>query len=697
MKAILIAEKPSLMREIQAAYREHRSEIPFEIDFLSQAGHLVGLKMPEEIDEEKYKKWRLDNFPIDVPYQYKILPGKGDLVKNIRTAVRNGEYDFVIHAGDPDGEGELLIRLVLDYVGNALPVKRFWINDQTHAAIVRALNHMRNDSEYDAVYHAALVRQHEDYQFGMNATGTATLKLGELYKLGRVKAAIIRMIVDRELAIRNFVQSSTWKRCFTYDGCEFVNGEEFEEETRAKASLPAFPYATVTEVKDEVKSHKAPKLYKLSTLQTDAHKKLHFSGAQTLALLQNLYEAKVVSYPRTDCEYISSGVDIGSIKNNICNAVGVDTKLLVRSADSVKGDSQYVNDKAIASEGHTAIIPTGAGSFASLGENEKKLYDLIARRFLAIFGNVKQVRNLSVTAIPGEDAILGNYVWKESMDVAAGYELVLDPSYQCKIGKNRSFQKGQVLKPVEFTTKECVAKPPARYNDGSLIAAMDKPEAFQDGEKKVAYKIGTPATRANIIKECIACGYIQADKNGVYASTQKAERVIEELGDIALFNVTNSGRWEAMLEQIRHGEADAKEVETLLQKECINITEDIKSRDIKKAAYSRGEGSASVLGTCPKCGGNIVSGKFGAYCTNKCGMQVSKAMGKVLTDAQVRSLLEGKKVLIRGIKSSKPGKSPYDAYLKVTGTEDFTYQKNGTGEPITMTGLKFEISFPPRK
>lgn len=690
-KALLIAEKPSLMKAIQSAYREKRSEFDFDIDFLSQAGHLVGLKMPDEIDKEKYKKWAMDNFPLDVPYKYKVLPGKTDLVSKIKSAVKSGDYDFIIHAGDPDGEGELLVRLVLDYVGNKLPVERFWVNDQTPVAIVNGLKNLKPDSEYDRVYYAALVRQHADYQFGMNITGVSTLKMGQLYKLGRVKAAIIRMLVDRERAIRDFVQTSTWKRSFVYKDCEFVNDDEFDTKEKALKAMPVFDWATVINVKDEVKAHKAPKLFKLSTLQTEAYKRLHFSSTQTLATLQKLYEAQMVTYPRTDCEYISSNVDIYGVAKRVCPKIGVDDSLLVRN--DIKSDKSYVNDKAIAAEGHTAIMPTGSGNVTSLGENERRLYDLIARRYLAIFAAPKKVRNVTVTAVPGNDQVLGNYVWKESSDVEAGYELVFDKDYKMKAPCGVKFTKGDTLKPVDFAVKECVAKPPVRYNDGSLIAAMDKDENFEgeDGTK-VKYKIGTQATRASIIKDCIQCGYINVEKGGAYAATQKAEQVIDEIGDVSLFNVDNSGRWEFMLEQIRHGEADYREVESTLLKECQDATNDIKGRDIKKSFHGRGEEKAVVLGKCPKCGNEILDGKFGAYCQGKCGIQLGKAMGKILTAAQVRSLLAGKKTMVRGIESKKKPGTTYDAYLKMTGTEDFSYKKSD-GTTATGTGLKFEISF----
>ncbi len=690
MKAILIAEKPSLMREIQAAYNENRSAIPFEIDFLSQAGHLVGLKLPNEINEDKYGKWHMDNFPIDVPYQYKISEGKRELVTKIRSAVKSGIYDFIIHAGDPDQEGELLINLVLDYIGNELPVKRFWTNDITHGAIVKALQNLKDDSEYVNIYNAALTRQHADYQFGMNITGVATLKMGELYKLGRVKAPIIKMIVDRELAIRNFVEKSTWKRAFSYMGCEFVNAEEYEEEAQALSRLPQTTSATITNVKDEIKNYKAPKLYKLSTLQSDAYKKLGFSGAQTLETLQHLYEAKLVSYPRTDCEYISSAVDLQGIIKATSTKFGYDAGSFTNHIDFIKKDSSYVNDKAIATEGHTAIIPTGEGSLGGFGERERALYELIVRRFLAIFAEPKQVRNLSVTAIPDSDASLGDYIFKESSDINPGYELVLNPTYEMKKGKGLSFSKDQTLNPVDFHIKECISKPPVRYNDGSLIKALDNPEEYKDDDnKKVTYSIGTPATRANIIEECIQCGYFTKEK-GVFIPTAKAERIIEELGDVALFSVTNSGRWENLLDQIRHGELNAKKVEMELLKECQASTVDIKNRNIKKASSPIFSKASPALGKCPHCGEDVIDGKFGPYCSGKCGMQISKAMGKTLTKMQIKSLLSGKKILMKDL-TSKTGKK-YSAYLTPVGVESFSYKGND-GSVKQGYGFKFQMDY----
>ena len=361
MKALLIAEKPSLMREVKGVYDKHKGEFPDQIDFMAQAGHLVGLKTPKEVDEEKYGKWDLKFLPEVYPYEYKVLEGKHKLVQDIKNAVKSGSYDYIINAGDPDQEGELLIRLVLSYVGNNLPVKRFWSNDLTEEAVTDALHHLKDDAELDTVYDSALTRQHADFQIGMNVTSAATLKMGELCKLGRIKAAIVAMLVERERAIRDFVEKKTYRPAFSYKDCEFVHDKPFDEEKDALAFNPKADRAYVTDVKVNRNKKKAPKLFKLSTLQTESYKALKMTAEDTLATLQLLYEKKAVTYPRSGCEYISPNVDIGGIAKKVLKEVPVDVKLLTRDPEDVLKDKTYANTKEIQKEGHTAIIPTGNG------------------------------------------------------------------------------------------------------------------------------------------------------------------------------------------------------------------------------------------------------------------------------------------------------------------------------------------------
>lgn len=646
MRAILIAEKPSLMREIETVYKKIKTSLGLEIDFLAQAGHLVGLKTPDMIDK-KYEKWRLENFPIDVPYEYYVLKGKENLIREIKSAVNSGKYDCVIHAGDPDGEGELLVRLVLAYVNNKLPVKRFWTNDLTFGAIEKALKNLSNDSDYDRVYDAALLRQHLDYQFGMNLTGTGTLCCGALLKLGRVKAIIVERIVRRELEIQNFKDSSKFKHAFTYMGCEFVGENEYDTDANARTGLPKNNSAEVTEVTEKKSKRKAPKLYKLSTLQTDAHHRYKMNGKDVLATVQSLYEKKFVSYPRTDCEYISSHIDAEKILTSLAGLLSIPSGYLTNPA-TIMADKTYANDKAIASEGHTAIIPTGVVP-SGLSGYEEKIYDMIVRRFFAIFSPEKETRTVTVKAVAEEE----EYIYSETEDLDAGWELMLNPAYKARILPKVTFKKG-ALSPVDFFVKEIKAKPPVRYNSGSLIKALDTPDDYVDANgKKLKYKIGTPATRSNIIDECIKCGYFTADKNGVYAPTDLGFYLINTLGDLPVFDITTSAKWEELFEQVRANEKQAKIIEADMMNELHNIIADIKSRPITPMTKQSGNsaGSKGSLGTCPLCGGIIFENSKAYSCSNwngnpKCNFTIWKEspMKFKVTKADLAKLISGKEI-----------------------------------------------------
>lgn len=682
-KAVLIAEKPSLMRKLQNVYNKHKNEFNVEIDFLSQAGHVVGLKQPKEIDAEKYGKWKLSNFPEQYPFEYKVSPGKYDLVQNIKNAVKKGNYDYVIHAGDPDGEGELLVRLALEFVGNKLPVKRFWINAETEGEILGALKNLQDDANYDHIYEAALVRQHADYQFGMNCTGVITCKNGDLCKIGRVKAPIISIIAKRELEIRDYVETITYKPAFRYQNCEFVRNEVFNTSEEALKGVPKTEYATISEYKAEKKAQKAPKLFKLSTLQTEAHKQLGFSAAKTLSVLQSLYETGSVSYPRTACEYISSAVDIGYIAKRILKEIEVDTKLLVREPSDVTKDKLYCNNAAIASEGHTAIVPTGKGLSNGASKDEIALYEVICKRFLAMFGPAKETMHIKAVGIPSgsED----EYIYSESYDINPGYELILNEKYKMKKGSGVEFKKGETLHPIEFFAKECVSQKPSRYNDGSIITALEKPEKYEGDEGKVSYNIGTPATRATIIEECVKNGYFTKQK-GVFYATDKAIALYEAYKDVPLFMPIESGKWEEMFENIRTGKVDYKEVENTLLKKMEESVDILKKIDVN--AFEKEGKSSKSIGSCPNCSTPVTKGPYGLYCPGKCGMSFGKVFGKTMTDSQWSKVLKGERVLLKDLKSQS-GKT-YNAYVKPIGCGSYSYKKQD-GTEVTGLQMKFEL------
>lgn len=690
---LLIAEKPDLMRKIQAVYQKISNTLSYTCDFTAQAGHLVTLKLPKEIDKEKYGKWVIDAFPQMYPYKYKVIPEKKDMYERIDSAIKSGKYDGIIHAGDPDQEGELLIRLVLGMSKNTLPVYRFWTNDLSEESIKKALMSLKNDKEYDSLFQAALIRQRSDYQFGFNLTGVVTVKMGgELCRLGRVKAPIIYILAKREAEIRNYVEKITYKPAFRYKDCEFIYDKQFDTKEQAEAQNPMTDRAVVTDFKSENKNTKPPKLFKLSTLQVASFKELKMSGSDTLATLQTLYEQRLVSYPRTDCEFISTETDIEGIKNKVVGILSFDTSLLKRASADVLKDKNFCNDKAISTEGHTAIIPTGEKP-GNLTKQQQDLYLLICKQYLAMFGENKVTKHNTVTASP--QGSTNEYVFKEKEDLIVGFELILKSDYEVAKASGINWQQGMVLSPIELFAKECVSKPPKRFNNGSLIKLLDNPEQYENEEgTKIKYSIGTPATRSGIIEQCLVTknnpgGYIE-EKKGAYYATPKAEALVENFESIPIFQPIESGKWENYLIRVRNREVDPKKVQDSLLREMLESIERIKQLQVTPLQSSSGS-QTKVLGTCPHCKAEVVTGKFGPYCKNKCGMFVAKAMGKELTEAQISSLLQNKRTLVKGLKSNKG--STYDAYLTPSGISEFTYTKSD-GTKATGYGWTFSMEFP---
>lgn len=656
MRYLLIAEKPSLMRTIQDVYNKHKSEIGYDCDFLAQAGHLMRLKQPKELNK-KYEKWTRENYPMDLTYEYRVIEGKEDLYKKIKSAVTSGQYDRIIHAGDPDQEGELLVRLPLMHMGNRLPVDRFWSNDLTEGAVLYALTHLKDDKEFDGYYQAALLRQHMDYQYGMNMTGVMTIAMGPTIRIGRVKAPIIHILAAREKEIEDFVPHSDYVHEADVKGYPFLGETRYATEGEAKETLPG--KFAVMNVTDKKVQRKAGKLYKLSTLQSVASSLYGFSGAKTLALCQSLYEKKLLSYPRTDCEYLASHTDAESILNNLGHLIHL-SQYHLQPMDAVKQDGSYFNDKAIGSEGHTAIIPTGEFPQGLTGD-EEKIFDLVLRKFASIFGMPKTVRTVKADGV-SENREKYSMSVEEVLD--PGFELILNPNYQGSTCSHETLTKG-VCEPkdVTFTTHEIKAKCPSRYTDGTLISALDHPvnlskKLDSDAEETGNYKIGTPATRANIIEDCIKSGYFKREKGKFFASPL-AMTLMKQLGWVKLFDIQTTAKWEHSLNEIRNGEVPMESVEKTMMDTMRESVDEVLHADIKKIAAGYPGGKRTPIGKCPLCGGDVYEYTKSFGCSNwktkgcKFTLWKRSFMDYSITKTDAKKLIEGK--TIKKVVTSKKG------------------------------------------
>lgn len=701
-KALLIAEKPSLMRAIQDVYNRNRAKIPYEVTFVSQRGHLVTLKLPHEIDEER-KKWKWENLPFHPEdhggWQYKIIQeaksGKNLTARErfelIKKELKSGAYDFVINAGDPDQEGELLVRLVLEFAKNTLPVKRFWTNDLTESHVLDALLNLKDDDK-DALcvnlYAAARGRQHSDYRFGMNLTEAATLKMNARVACGRVKTPILAIVCRREEEIRNFKPKtvfgveSRYKEDFTgtlFDQTSVVEGEDEEDdkkegiiwfETREEAEnvMKALPKtAEVVSCEKKRTETFAPKLFKLATLQVEAGKR-GLNDAYTLQVIQGLYERELLSYPRTDCEYLSSGENFTGILAAVEAVPELESYAkAVTPADinKVRGTKKWINDKALEEAGHSAIRPTTKKpDFSSMTEDEKTIYTMVCKRFLAMFLPPVVQDKVLLVAKAGDKTFKS----RGKTLVSPGYSVLFGTKFADMEIPSKA--AGDMLDVTEYKVTEKTSTCPRRYTSPGLVEVCESPAKFLDDPSLKALgkrlKIGTSATRSSIIRQLITVDkYLEEkkEKSTTYIlPTPMGESIIKNLGSCDICKVDLTGIWEEKLEMVRTGAMSLADFESGMRTHVEDLIKDIKDKDMTSLRTSK----YAVVGACPVCGKDLCEGAKGFFCMGfkddpKCGIGMYKEfVGTAINKTDFLRLMEGGEIT----KTLKKGTSAWEQRLK---------------------------------
>lgn len=697
-KALLIAEKPSLRRSIEEVYDRHKSEIPYDITFMEQRGHLITLKLPSELDEEQ-KHWSWDNLPFDPAehggWQYKIIQEKKtgrfmtakERYVAIRDELKTGKYDLIIHAGDPDQEGELLVNIVLHSMKNRLPVKRFWTNDLTEDKVLEALKNLRDDDHDPMLIHlmdAAVGRQHSDYRFGMNISEAASLKMNTRAACGRVKTPVLAIVCKREQEIRDFKPVTVYGVTAVYDegfkgqmfdeSAETESEEESSKESEQDNSIIWFDtYDEAKEAADALgnsavvkscttkrETKYAPKLFKLATAQIAAGK-FGYSSAKTLEIIQSLYEKKYLSYPRTDCEYISSHEDLAQMLKSAETIP--ELKPFIDKIDSsvigkVRSTKKWVNDDKLKESGHSALVPTtNRPDLDTLTEEERNIYTMICRQFVAIFLPPRITdKTVLIADIDGH-----SFKSNGRTLISKGYtELLTTSVSDVEIPKHDA---GDTLGVDSFDISEKTSTCPKRFTDAALIAACESPARYLNDQSLKSLgkrlKIGTPATRASIIEQLIKKdGYLQrkTEKKTQYiVPTEAGEQIYEALKDYDICKVDMTGQWEELLEQVRRGEMTLPELEETMKKSVAKLVSDIKNSDIKSVKGPAKE--RHVIGKCPKCGGNLIASEKGFYCSNwkAEGCDVGgarKIKDSVITEEEFLRMLSGE-TIDKEIKSGK--------------------------------------------
>lgn len=676
MKALLIAEKNSVRKNIEQAYMHNREKIPYELDCFEMHGHLMRLKLPNEIDTSM-AKWDVNTLPFNPKdyngYEYTVIAETQNLYDRIKDAYDTGDYDFIIHAGDSDMEGELLVRLLLNSLDISIPVKRFWVNASTENEYLNGLLNLRDDDNDPLLinlYHAGLMRQHADYLLGMNGSVAAgcTFNLKGA-SVGRTVSAVLNMIVTREEEIKNFVSKTEYGVAVTYgphpfvgnyfdyvksekDGKEVIKEEYvfFKTPQEAKELISKLPEtATVRKVEKKKKVTKAPKLYNLGDIQVDAAAKFSYDADETLNIIQSLYDKKYLTYPRTDCNYISPELNLKRLLDVASVIPGgeiVDTITNAR-INEIHSDKTYINKEECGKHGHTALMVTDIKpNFNSFTEEEKNIYNLVAQRFISIFLQ-PLIQELATIYTKAE-----NYNFKSTG------KIIVDKGFTDFIhAKFKDIPLPDVKENDVLTIKGQVTKreatPPKRFSKSTLVIALNKPAPFLKNQEYKTLKdrlhIGTSSTQGSLIKKLKDKHYVEV-KNDIFYPTQLGMQFAKALRCSDIVDVDTTAIWELKLDDIKHGIMDYKEFEKEIEAANIKMINDIKNSPLKITAVPQ---VGAKVCSCPLCKGNVIEGNKGYFCENypedkgACKFRLPKEFPKIklkITLDDLKNLCSGKKI-----------------------------------------------------
>jgi DNA topoisomerase-3 len=707
-KTLIIAEKPSVARDIVAAlpesFDEHKNFYESDDYVVTFAvGHLLELSDPEEYDPA-WKSWKLDNLPM-IPAEFQVKPRdkkSATQLNLIHKLLKRKDVDRIVNACDAGREGELIFTHIYETSGVDKPVERLWINSMTKQAIRDGFDRLRPADQLEPLRDAARSRSEADWLVGMNATRAATTRRGwgaGVVSLGRVQTPTLAMMVKREREIQAFVPEPYWLVHATFDpryqGLWFEGDENrLKDGKRADEVVEKVKGKTgrVESVERKEQSERAPLLYDLTSLQRDANRRYGFSARRTLSAAQSLYEGKkAITYPRTNSRYLSGDL-VPQLKPTAQTLVPIGEYR--KAAEYVLGLDQLplgrvVNDARV--DDHHAIIPTDvAHDLSNFSPDERRIFDLVAKRFLAVFHPpARYARTTVVTEVEGERFRTRGKVtleagWRGVYGVEADAEAKQDEDSEGE-GELPALQQGQEVKCVDAESEARETKPPPRYTEATLLSAMETAGKLVDDEElREAMKergLGTPATRAEIIETLIRREYVERAGKDLQP-TPKGLSVVTMLEAHPITSAELTGDWEKQLSDIEHGNGDRSVFMEGIAGFAQETVDQIRSLPDEKIKVERVE-----LGLCPKCGaetGEIIKENSRAYgCTSwksreepGCGFVIWKRVaGRTLTPEIARQLLEDGRTreVLSGFRS-RNGK-PFRArlVLKEDGKVEFEF------------------------
>ena len=614
-KKLLVTEKPSVAMEFAKALKINttRKNGYLESDdwiITWCVGHLVTMSYPEKYDE-KLKLWRLDTLPfIPEEWKYELIPQVENQFNIINSLMHRDDLEAIYNAGDSGREGEYIQRLVYMMANPdpKIPKKRVWIDSQTEEEILKGIREAKDMSEYDSLSNSAYLRAKEDYLIGINFSRLMSIIFGRRVakqinedrvsiSIGRVMTCVLGMVVSREREIRDFKKTKYYKIVGTfgedteektnnnftaewkvtenskmYNSPYLYNENGFKKEEHAKKFIDYLKpkEAIIKEVKKSKQKENPPLLFNLAEVQNECTKKFKIKPDETLEIIQELYEKKLVTYPRTDARVLSTAV-AKEIRKNL-NGLAKDCKdqeiqgFLKKMQEGKYSTNllktKYVNDSKITD--HYAIIPTGQGleNFDKLPELKKNIYLLIVKRFLAIFFPAAEFNKVQVTIDVENEEFTAN----EKICINRGYLEVLkgeETEKESNIDLLKNLKKGSKINIIELDTKDAETSPPTRYNSGSMILAMEnagkliEDEALREQIKGAG--IGTSATRAEIIKKLERIGYIKINsKTQIITPTEKGEAIYDvvKISMPDMLNPELTASWEKGLDMVAKKEIE---------------------------------------------------------------------------------------------------------------------------------------------
>ncbi|KOA20403.1 DNA topoisomerase 3 [Clostridium homopropionicum DSM 5847] len=627
-KILVLAEKPSVGRDLARVLNCKKGGNGFlegdKYIVTWALGHLVTLADPE-VYEDRYKSWNIEDLPM-LPERLKLVVIKqsGRQFSVVKEQLNRKDVSEIVIATDAGREGELVARWIIEKAHVRKPIKRLWISSVTDKAIKDGFNKLRDGREYENLYASAVARAEADWLVGINATRALTCKFNAQLSCGRVQTPTLSIIASKEEEIKNFKPKTYYGITAVSDKLKLIwqdsKTRDYKTFNKEKCSSIVSSIknkkAEVIEIDKSFKKSFAPGLYDLTELQRDANRIFNFSAKETLSIMQRLYENyKVLTYPRTDSRYISEDV-VETLKDRVKAAgVGPYSKAAQKVLrNPIKANKSFVDGSKVSD--HYAIIPTEQHvSLSTFGDNERKIYDLVVKRFLAVLFPPFEYEQTTIKARIGEE----NFIAKGKVVISEGWKEVYEKNLQEEEDNGDlkeqilpSINKGDILNIASVTMTKGETKPPAPFNEGTLLSAMENPIKYMSGESEALKKtlgetggLGTVATRADIIEKLFNSFLIEKKGKDIFVTSkgkQLLELVPEDLRSPAL-----TAQWEQKLNSISKGKLNKNNFINEMRDYAKEVVGEIKNSEEKFRHDNL------TREKCPECGKYMlaVKGKKG--------------------------------------------------------------------------------------